>query len=431
MAGKRQLQYPPDDDIVAAVEQAGSFSEAAHALGFVPPTLRSYCRPRAELWERIQGALALRRAPGAPPSTGGKSIDLDDVDQLGDIRALLRSRGIDPDEWFVRGGRVNEWGHNPETGGPYQQLRVDIEPTLGIALPARTDGWKAPKPVPRRRGRRPELVAFLGDHHAPHHDHELHRAAVQWLRDHQPDRIVIVGDLLDYDAVSRHPKNPAWATTLDECVDSGYAIVRAYRVACPDAKIVVLDGNHEDRLRRAVLANLPGAHGVRRARTDEDPDPQGVLTTPHLLRFDELHVGWADPGGGDYEHAQVKLNERLAARHGWISKRGAGASALATIEHLGFSCYIGHCHRQGIVESTSHSIDGVPQTIIGVEVGTMARIRGGLGYASAGRPDWQQGFATATIWPDGHFLPELVTWAGRTLSWRDWRRDVPALALAA
>ena len=44
-----------------------------------------------------------------------------------------------------------------------------------------------------------------------------------------------------------------------------------------------------------------------------------------------------------------------------------------------------------------------------------------LGYTVA--PDWQQGFATATIYPDGTFKLDLATYVNNTLYWRDQRYE--------
>lgn len=142
-----------------------------------------------------------------------------------------------------------------------------------------------------------------------------------------------------------------------------------------------------------------------------------MLSTPFLLRMDELGVEWVG-GDGTYEHQQILVTPELAARHGWIARKGSGASALSTLDHLRHSIVIGHTHRQSIVYHTSHTITGEPKTLTGVEAGTLAQVRGGLGYAVS--PSWQAGFAAASVWPDGTFKIDLASWLNDRLLFRDW-----------
>jgi hypothetical protein len=71
-----------------------------------------------------------------------------------------------------------------------------------------------------------------------------------------------------------------------------------------------------------------------------------------------------------------------------------------------------------------------------VEIGTMARIQGGLGYVPGGNANWQQGFATARIWPDGFFSADLAKFVGGSLVWANQRylpeaKPASTLAVAA
>jgi hypothetical protein len=389
----------------------GSWIEAARATGWNVSSIRNYASQRGV---RVRD---LKAGPPAPTQGGqARHVTSDDPQEWGDIRRLLQERGLRPDDWVVIKARVNEWG-GPD-GQDNAQLRVELAPRMGLLLPARSDGWQAP-PRPEPAPAEHELVAFLGDHHAPHHDERLHAAVCEWLREFKPARGIILGDLLDLDTLSRHRRTPEWTAEVQATLDAGYSILRAYIEASPGTRWEMLDGNHEERLRNSVLDHLSTMFGVRRAREEEQPEEQPVLSTPYLLRLDELGVEW-HPAGSSYEHAQINVTSELAARHGWIAKKGSGASALTTIDHLRYSVVIGHTHRQAIVHHTAHSIDGQPKTLLGCEAGTLANIEGGLGYANA--PDWQQGFAVADVYSGtpGLFKVDLATYVDGTLLWRDW-----------
>jgi hypothetical protein len=156
-------------------------------------------------------------------------------------------------------------------------------------------------------------------------------------------------------------------------------------------------------------------YGIKRAEIEGQDEPS-VHSIAHLLRLDELGVEFLEPHGS-YEHSQVNLSPYLAARHGWLARKGSGASALATLQHLGYSIVVGHTHRQSLVHKTTHDINGELTTLAACETGCMCQIKDGLGYAVS--PDWQAGFATATIWPNGRFKIDLATYVNGELLWRD------------
>lgn len=333
-------------------------------------------------------------------SESSESVTSEDPAEWGDIRELLKRRNLNPDDFLITRVRVNEWGDE-------RQLRVDLEPVSSVVMPARADGWKAPKPR-RRASKGGELVAFLSDQHAPYHDRELHELVCEWLRQEQPARIYCLGDLLDFASVSRWQPNPEHKSPdggtgdVQECIDAGYEILRAYREAAPDAEIFFMAGNHEDRLRDAIFRKGFGAiYGISRAG-----DEESVLSPAFLLRLDELRIEYVPSDAGGYQHAAAKVSPELQAIHGWIARKGSAASAAATLDHMRVSTIQGHTHRNGLHFKTEWTIDNQPRTLVAAETGTLAQIEDGLSHAA--RPDWQQGFATAHVWDDGIFSLDLA-----------------------
>ena len=114
----------------------GSWAAAARALGIPASTLKS----RAD----VAQVEKLAREP-----VRASSVVIDDEADLGDIRRLCADRGLDVDkDWIVVRSRLNNWG-GPD-GLENTQLRVDLEPRLGMLMPAVSDpGWVAPKPKAR------------------------------------------------------------------------------------------------------------------------------------------------------------------------------------------------------------------------------------------------------------------------------------------
>ena len=186
-------------------------------------------------------------------------------------------------------------------------------------------------------------MAVFSDHHCPHVDPELHKSAVAWLRETKPDEIVVAGDLLDYDAVSRHREpNPGWAPRCRTASTPGTA---CYATTWMPHRCTL----HSDRRQpRGPLYGTPCSttYAPRSALPVRSTSPtrkdHAVLSLPHLLRLDEIGIDFVG-GQSEYQHYRHKLADTLAVRHGYLSKeRGARASAVATIRQLRHSL---RCHR--------------------------------------------------------------------------------------
>jgi hypothetical protein len=329
---------------------------------------------------------------------------------------MVRERGLDPEEWEVTAITVNEW--DSPVGETLKQMKLQMKkrkPVVQI-IAARTQGW-TPKPVFHNLDD-PRLVVLAGDQQAPYHNTHLHELFCEWLKVNQPHEGVLMGDTVDLPKISRHADDPDWAATTQECIDAAGQIIRDYVQASPATRWKKLPGNHDERLRRAIIDRLGDFYGLKQANLEDGNEFDPIHSPQHLLRLDELGVEYISVPGS-YDHAQVKLSPYLAARHGWIARKGSGASAHATLDHLGHSIVVGHTHRQSLVHQTKFDIDGKASTNAAVETGCMCRIEEGLGYAVA--PDWQNGFATATVYDDGTFKLDLATYVNGNLYWRDQR----------
>lgn len=329
-------------------------------------------------------------------------------------RELMEQRGLDPEEWETHSLSMSEW--DGPAGDRKSSLKVHVKRKRPVELlvPARIDGPEfAIKRKPKKKATTRRVV-FVGDQQAPYINEELHTAFLDFLYDWKPDEGILIGDTIDFPDISRHPAKPEIHVNPQECVDSGYALLREYREAYEDTTWQKLAGNHDERLRRYQIDKALPLFGLSRAVIPGNEHEIPVLDVGHLLRLDELGIEYIRPEG-DYEHEQIKVSQYLAACHGWIARKGSGASALGTIEQLGYSVVHGHTHRQGIIHKTRHDIDGRTTTLLGCETGCMCRIDG-LGYAKA--PDWQNGFAVAEVFPDGTFHLDLATFIGNTLYFR-------------
>jgi UDP-2,3-diacylglucosamine pyrophosphatase LpxH len=345
---------------------------------------------------------------------------------------LLRERGLDPAEWEMVDLTVKEWDmmtSDKATGDnrrmPMKQLicRYKRLVPLSLIFPARVPGdYIRPRPLrimhADREDNRIRKIVFVGDQQVPKHDKRLHQLFLEWLEYNKPDEGVWMGDSLDFPTISKYLENPEWDEPVQRCVDEGYMIKREAVQASEETDWVMLEGNHDARLRDAILAKLPALHGLRRAKVPGRPVEPSVFSIENLLRLDELGIKYIHPNG-DYDHAQYVVNSLLAVRHGNKVKQKAGETVLASSIHLNHGLIMGHTHRQAVVNKTIYGVDGKPINIASAETGCMCEIEGGLGYATD--VQWTNGFIAATVWPNGRYHLELATYYDGALLYRDQR----------
>lgn len=367
----------------------------------------------------------------ARESVNGTPPILDDPD------TMLRQRGLDPDDWYIDSLRCNEWD-GLQKGGVNKtklyQTRFTVKrlhPEL-VLLPPRADGWKPVKPKllkPLAAQDTPELVVIVGDQQAPFHDQRLHELFLAWLVNNAPERGINLGDLMDFPDISRHKLDPENIAYAQECLQSGYGINRDYVFASPETEWQWMPGNHDWRLRDYVIQNAPLIAGLRRVDTPEAAG-EAVHGVQFLTRTDELGIEFIDPRG-PYDLAQVQLSKNLAVRHGWLVRQKGGESAYKSLEKTGYSILVGHTHRQALVQHTVPEIDGTSRQLLAAEIGCMCRLDAEADRDDRGRrfpsytpmADWQRGFATAMVYPDGKFKVDLASYVNGVLLWQDQRYE--------
>lgn len=246
----------------------------------------------------------------------------------------------------------------------------------------------------------------------PFHDEAAIDVALQVTADIDPDRIINLGDTVDFAEFSRFPKEMSFALTTQAGVDYAHSyLARQRAIVSPDATIDLIEGNHDARITKLIQANAAAAMGLRQANI---PDAWPVMSIPHLLRLDELGVTYHS----GYPASRVWLNNRLFCIHGHRVKSG-GSTAALVVEDEKNSVIFGHVHRRERQDRTVHTREG-PRTRTSITPGCLCRTDGVVpstkgGYDILGRPisnfeNWQQGFAVVTyVEGDGEFEIEMVS----------------------
>jgi len=402
MAGQPKYDYPSRDELIQLLEEHGTQNKVADVLGIPRPTLQHHLAKvkidRSD-WRRPTPVAVdpVVDRPGVVSHDDGTASVISEADlpKTWTPEQVLKEARVKPEDHVIQRVRINRWGSEED---PKYQVRVDVIPKKALINFPDPGKWKAPKPrktAKRKQGR--ELGIVCGDHHAPHHDPMLHKLFLEVLADTQPDFIEINGDLLDFSTVSRHRESVSgqYNESINECLQAGFEILADYRAAAPNARIRLKRGNHDERLHYAVIDQVPGLKGIK-AADDEVP----ALSLRNLLHLDRLHIEYVDE---EWSLAKTRITPKLTVRHGTSTAKNAPEEMLSKLAH---SSIQGHTHRLSWRARTEwdDSSDEDPFTVRGAfEHGTMATMKGGLGYIPGGEPQWQNGFLMVHTWPDGRF----------------------------
>lgn len=133
------------------------------------------------------------------------------------------------------------------------------------------------------KARKRKTVLFLYDIHLPNHSEENIALALDYAQSrHEIDTVVIGGDFLDCAGISRWKKDPYGTMPLHEEIARGVAWLEALRARFKKSELVMLKGNHEDRLQSylwnqaAEISKLKG------------------LKLQDQLELDRLNIHWVD-----------------------------------------------------------------------------------------------------------------------------------------
>lgn len=416
---------PTNGELLALAKRFPSDQALADHLGRSRSTVRDHINrqgARKLITEARAGKATVKPArPGIKRDGDSATLVSKPSRVLHTPEEAMAERGLDPEEWEVKSMKVNEWdamtsdkAHGDNRIVTMRQLTLMLarRVPLKILFPAVESQYVAPRNFRPPNGSK--LVVLVGDQQAPYHDSGLHELFRQWLARNRPHEGVLIGDTVDFPDISRHKDNPEWHVKAQECVNSGYLVLRDYVRASEGTRWRKLLGNHDERIRNEQLNRAERLYGIHPADIPGE-EPEIVNEIERLLRLKSLGVDLVEPRG-NYTHAQIKLSERLIVRHGWLTGRN---SAAASLKQLSCSIVVGHTHKQAVHHRTVHDADKHNDVLTGIETGCMCRLEDGLGYAVD--PDWVNGFATATVWQDGRFHIDLAKYVDGVLYWRKQR----------
>lgn len=218
----------------------------------------------------------------------------------------------------------------------------------------------------------------LPDVHVPYHDERALSLALEFGDSYKPTHVLFSGDLADFFSVSKWEKDPRKRDLASELV-TARNVIGHVRGRYPDAQLIMIEGNHENRWDRYLTLKAPELFGV----------PEFQL--PAVLHLDEFGVRLVR----DMQPLQIA---QLYVVHGhefrWaISNPVNPARGYYNKAKV---CLIGHHLHQ----SSTHNEKGLDDVVISCwSTGCLCDLH--PDYAPINK--WNHGFATVDLSKDGMF----------------------------
>ncbi len=189
----------------------------------------------------------------------------------------------------------------------------------------------------------------------PMHDRRVMDLALQIAIDARVDSVFFCGDMIDFAEWSdKFLSGPEFFQTTQPALLELAWWLRRFRQSLPETTIKLKLGNHEARMRTALLKHLPAACDLKVARLDISfDDTLSVLSLPNLLALDKLGIDYDHMDPGDIEW----LNDLFGLFHGDIAKTVPGATARSHLDKYGAQLAFFHIHRPEMTAATIHFTD--------------------------------------------------------------------------
>ena len=206
-----------------------------------------------------------------------------------------------------------------------------------------------------------EYLKFIAipDVHVPYEDKQSVRTVLRFVKDQQPDHVVLIGDVLDNYSISHYDKNPERSQRLQWELDRTQGFLTELRRAAGiGTRITYLEGNHELRMQK-YLWKHPEIHGLKN------------MELPKLLELEKNDVDYC---------SELVWKNAFIFTHG---KKTTIYAPRVELDTNGMSGMSGHSHRRGSHYKTSRT--GV------TEWHSIGHLCDAKKAEYASNPNWQQG----------------------------------------
>lgn len=234
-------------------------------------------------------------------------------------------------------------------------------------------------------------IVVAGDRQIPYQDKDACRLLLKFLRELQPDEYIENGDLLDLATLSKYAQVPNREEKLEEQLQEGGYVLQDLREAMPNARIRLIEGNHDFRLKSYLInkaRELYGLHGriFREYLQLDKQQIEYVESSNNMARWSGVWL-------------KIPRTEVYVGHYNRVSKHSA-YTAKTLIDDYGVSIVQNHTHRAGFYLKSY--VDG--RQLFGVENGCLCSMQQPYSQFS----NWQHAFTILWITDEGRVFPELI-----------------------
>ncbi len=255
-------------------------------------------------------------------------------------------------------------------------------------------GVKLPRVKPRkpRRSKKGFIRVICGDSHGASQNDAAVAAFLGDLELLAPSEIIHVGDALDCGGfLTQHGTLGVvqdLMITYEQDVIAANRLLDGMHKASPHAKITLIEGNHEKRIKtwvcKQVLFNTQNAEYLLR-----------LFGVPSVLNIEKRGIRFIER---DQYYDGISISGTIALEPHAIAQHGEGASGgkfavFRQLDRLKRSVFFGHTHRLGSVYCES-----VDAHLVSVNTGCLCNIR--PLYMMNRVTDWTHGYVIVFVEPD-------------------------------
>ncbi len=226
----------------------------------------------------------------------------------------------------------------------------------------------------------------ISDLQVPYHHVAAVKNVVKLARREKFDSVLVVGDEIDFQTISRWSENTPLAYEQTIHADRELTKEILWDFSEYSSQCIIQRSNHTDRLYNTLL-KVPG-----------------LISLPEL-QYPKF-MGFADMGM-EYHKSAYEFYPGWILAHGdeGSMSQHAGITALNLAKKWGKNCVVGHSHRLG-ASAFTEAIGSHFRALIGIESGNLCNMKK-MSYIRYNSANWQNGFAILETSKKG-LTPTLV-----------------------
>lgn len=242
----------------------------------------------------------------------------------------------------------------------------------------------------------------------PIHDERALAVARLICAEYQPEYIINLGDTLDFANISRFASDSDhFNHSLNPAINRVHQMYAELRSDNPHAEIHEVDSNHNTRLAKFVLKQMPEFYGVRQAGSAEK---YPVMTYPFLTNLEALEVDWhSGYGSAEYVYGDEYNAPPIVFKHGNMVVSNGSTASKESAQNPENHIVRGHGHRMESHWRTNRA----GKYLASIAVGCTCSIDGDvpsyksavddLGNVVKYKENWQQGVLMITDYMNGNY----------------------------